>query len=230
MTCEDCDCEPCVCAQSCTDDAPDRDSSCSDSEQPDCCDSGEDDDSGEEDRGAQGFQGPPGPSGISGGLTVATHYARFYGLTTFDERGALVIPNGAVPFPNQSTIVGSAIQRVSVTEFLLKQVGSYLVRFLVTTLQAGQLQLQMGENYDIKRTRHETEYKMVESSTATNQNCVSGGLLLIGEDVIRVEKGNNVIRLVNPASNVDSVLQIAGSNTTSLKQPRVHWISIQKLD
>lgn len=205
-------------------------SSCSDSEQDDCGCGSEDDDC-DNDCGPQGPQGPPGPSApMFAQNPTFSNYARFYGLTTDDKKAQVLAHGNAVAFPNQTTIIGTAIQAVSQTEILLKQPGSYLIRFGVTTLQAGQLQLEMGHNYDIKRSRHDTQYVPLVSSTATNQNCVSGGLMIAGEDMVRVEKGNDVIRLVNPASNVGSVLQIAGSNAPTLKQPRVHWISVQKCD
>ena len=236
MPCDDCDMDPCECGLN-DDNEPQCPSDC----EPSCSDSeGEDDDcgcesSGEDDnceRGPQGVQGPPGPSGGGQGFASSNtaSYARFYGLTTDEKHGVLIPHGAAVVFPSQNTIVGNAIQRASQTEFLLKRPGSYVVRFSVTTLQAGQLQLEIGEGFDIKRSRNSIVYKPVVSSTATNQNCVSGGLLIIGEDCVQVERENSVIRLVNPATNAESVLQVAGSNKTTLKQPRVHWISIQKMD
>ena len=236
MPCDDCEVDPCVCGNDDDQGGDDCESQeCPSDCEPSCSDSEQDDDCGCEsagddcERGPQGPQGPPGPAaGVGLDNATSPNFARFYGMTT-DEKVGTMIPNGsAVPFPHQNPIVGTSIQRATQTEFLLKRPGSYLVRFLVSTLQAGQLQLEIGNNFDIKRSRNTIAYTPLPSSTATNQNCVSGGLMVVGEDLVDVKGNNSVIRLVNPATNLKSPLQIAGPNNTTLKQPRVHWITIEK--
>lgn len=233
MVCQDCDVDPCVCGQSDSETSeqsePENDKEASSDSQGDDYDDGGEDyggDDSEHERGFQGFQGPPGPPMLAP-VNLLPDYARFYGLTTTEDKLQEIFPGNAVLFP-LGEMVGENIQCVSQSLFLFRKPGLYRVAYAVSTVQAGQLQLELGQGFDAKLTRNNINYVPLLSSTATNQNCVSGGLVLQTEDLIRIPSANSVLRLVNPATNTHK-LEIAKPDALTLRQPRVHWISFQKL-
>lgn len=236
MTCFDCDVDPCVCEQSDSNDdnaseksrhssendSNDDDEGCGcadgdchcDDENPDNCE-----------RGWQGFQGPPGQVAADTMGTNSMDYSHFYGLSQAEDKSVAIQPGEAVSFPFGESL-GNNVQRITPSLFLFKKPGVYRVAYYVSTVQTGQLQLELGQNFNPKLSRNDITYVPLISSTATNQNSVSGGLALHAETCVRIPAANSVLRLVNPSSNKNKI-EIAKPDALTLRQPRVHWIVFQ---
>ena len=135
--------------------------------------------------GAQGPIGPQGPQGPQGEPGTVLAYGDFY---------ALMPPNNAEPiafgedvaFPQDGPNSGSGISRISDTTFNLADAGTYLVQFVVTAAEAGQLILTLNDA-DLPYT--------VVGRDATNTQ-------IIGTALVTTTEANSVLTVRNPEGTV----------------------------
>ena len=96
--------------------------------------------------GATGPQGPvgeTGPVGPEGPAGTVLAYADFYALMPPDN-ATTVAAGEDVQFPQDGPNSGTGISRISADSFNLAEPGTYLVQFLVTAGEGGQLILTLN--------------------------------------------------------------------------------------
>ena len=130
--------------------------------------------------GATGATGPQGPQGIPGGVLS---YADFYALMPGDN-AAVIAPGTDVAFPQNGAILNTNIGRISDSEFLLNEAGTYLVEFQVSITEAGQLVLTLNGA--------EIPYTVVGRATGTSQ--------IVGMAILTATAGST-LTVRNPADN-----------------------------
>ena len=135
--------------------------------------------------GPQGSIGPQGAQGPQGEPGTVLAYGDFY---------ALMPPNNAEPiafgedvaFPQDGPNSGSGISRISDTTFNLADAGTYLVQFVITAAEAGQLILTLNDT-DLPYT--------VVGRDATNTQ-------IIGTALVTTTEANSVLTVRNPEGTV----------------------------
>ena len=136
-------------------------------------------------RGKVGPAGPQGPIGQTGppGPPGPSQYAEFFALMPPDN-AATVAVGGAVDFPQNGPENG-AIARSGLDTFVLPDVGTYRVAFLVSVSEAGQLQLSLNAT--------PLPYAVYGRATGTSQ--------IAGEALVTTTAINSVLSVVNPSGN-----------------------------
>ena len=90
--------------------------------------------------GATGATGPQGPQGEPGGVLG---FADFY-ATMPPYNATPIVPGDSIEFPLNGPILNTTIGRISNTDFLLAEAGSYLVSFGATLAADGQMVLAIN--------------------------------------------------------------------------------------
>jgi hypothetical protein len=118
---------------------------------------------------------------ITGGMLA---FANFYALMP-GNNAATVAPDSAVKFPNLGTNSGTAIRLSTNSEILLEAIGVYMVTWLVSVDEPGQL--------------------MVEINGVGNSSSVFGRAAatsqIAGNILIATVTANSILRIVNPKGN-----------------------------
>ena len=136
--------------------------------------------------GATGATGPVGPQGPAG--TVLS-YANFY-ATMPPDNPALITPGEDVAFPTNGVIANTDIGRTGDTTFLLSEAGTYLVSYILSATEAGQLVL----------TLNGAEL----ASTLVGRD--SGGAQLVGSSIITTATADSILTVRNPAASTENLL------------------------
>ena len=155
-------------------------------------------------RGPSGAAGPNGATGATGavGATGATgtsgtaDIAEFYALMPPDN-AAPVAPGTAVEFPNNGPAEGSgSIVRTGSSSFMLSNIGTYNVSFVVSVTEAGQLGLAVNGL--------QLAYTVVGRATGTSE--------IVGESLVTTTSVNALLTVVNPVgeSTALSITPLAG--------------------
>ncbi|MDX6586664.1 MAG: hypothetical protein QOI31_1137 [Solirubrobacterales bacterium] len=110
-------------------------------------------------------------------------FAQFYALMP-PNNAATVAPGAAVSFPQDGPASGD-ITRASADNFVLAEVGTYRVDFIVSVSEAGQLALRLDGN--------QLNYTVFGRATGTSQ--------IVGEALVTTTTPNSTISVVNPAGN-----------------------------
>ena len=120
--------------------------------------------------------GPPGAAAVS-------EFAEFFALMPPDN-ASTVAPGAAVDFPQNGPTSGD-ITRASADDFVLPDVGTYRVSFIVPVTEAGQLALELNGN--------QANYTVFGRATGTSQ--------IVGEALVTTASTNATLSVVNPAGN-----------------------------
>lgn len=144
--------------------------------------------------GPQGIPGPTGPQGIPGGVLG---YADFYAIMPPNNEDSIA-PGSDVLFPINGENNGSDINRLSSSTFNIVNPGVYLVQFVISVTQTGQLVVTLNDV--------ELPYAVFGSQSGASQ--INGVLL------IRTTLPNSVISIRNPENNNVSLIitPTAGGN------------------
>jgi hypothetical protein len=145
-------------------------------------------------RGPQGDQGPRGQMGDAclpstpacvgpPGTAAVSEFAQFFALAPPDN-AATVAPGAAVDFPQNGPTQGG-IARTSPDAFVLADVGTYRVGFIVSVSEAGQLALNLDGN--------ELGYTVFGRATGASQ--------IVGEALVTTTGSNSTLSVVNPTGN-----------------------------
>jgi hypothetical protein len=149
-------------------------------------------------------QGPPGTPAVS-------EFAEFYALMPSDNASTVAV-GGAVDFPEDGPISG-AITRSgeSASVFVLSEIGTYRVSFVVPVTEAGQLVLRLEGD--------ELPYTVVGRATGTSQ--------IVGESLVETSEADSELEVVNPSGNTTAltITPIAGGT-----RPVSASLVIQQLD
>ena len=146
--------------------------------------------------GAVGATGAVGASGPSGGvLSAADFNAQMPG-----DNAATVAVGAAVEFPNDGSIYGADISRLSASTFNLASVGLYQVSWQVSVDEPGQL--------IVKLNAAEISTSCAGRATGTNQ--------IVGMCIVPVAAPNAVLSITNPVGNAAAltITPIAGGAHT----------------
>ena len=148
--------------------------------------------------GATGPQGPVGPVGPQGPAGTVLGYANFYALMP-DDNPTAIAPGEDVAFPGDGPIGTTSISRASDTEFTLVEAGTYLVGFLASVTESGQLVITLNGV--------ELAYTVVGRD--------SGGAQIVGLTLVTTTEDDVTLTVRNPAAGTDSLLLTpnAGGNT-----------------
>ena len=133
-------------------------------------------------QGPQGEQGPAGPQGEPGGLLG---FADFFAYNS-EEEALILQPGEDFPFPNTGVTSGG-ISRISESSFRLSDSGSYLVMFVVTTIQTPKLGLTLND-------------ELLEYTIAGRP---SGGSQITGMTIVNVTQEDSVLTLRYPDEESD---------------------------
>jgi hypothetical protein len=132
--------------------------------------------------GATGAVGPPGPVGPAGSTLG---FAEFYALMPPDNTATVAV-GGDVEFPGDGPSDGSGlIDRLSLTQFNLADIGTYEVSFQVSVSEAGQLVLALN-GLELPTT-------VVGRATGTSQ--------IVEEALVQTTTVNSVLEVRNPAAD-----------------------------
>jgi hypothetical protein len=134
--------------------------------------------------GAGGATGATGPAGIAAGFL---DFADFFALMPPDN-SATVAPGAAVNFP-QTESATAGITPVSVYQFQLHNIGTYLVEFQVSVDEPGQLVLGL----DTTTGATELPYTVAGRDTGTLQ--------IVGVAIVTTTSINEVLTVRNPSLN-----------------------------
>ena len=110
-------------------------------------------------------------------------FAQFYALMP-PNNATTVAAGAAVSFPQDGPASGD-IARATADSFVLAEVGTYRVDFLVSVSEAGQLALRLNGN--------ELSYSVFGRATGTSQ--------IAGEALVTTTTPDSTISVVNPAGN-----------------------------
>jgi len=112
------------------------------------------------------------------------------------DNAATIAAGAAVLFPQNGSIVGSTITRLTSSTFNLQAIGSYLIQFQVSITESGQL--------CIKINGLEQLFTIVGRATGTSQ--------LVGVYIITTTSANTVLSISNPAaaSTALTITPVAG--------------------
>ncbi len=147
--------------------------------------------------GETGPAGPQGPVGETGPAGSVLGYADFYALMPPDN-AATVAPGTDVSFPQDGPNSGTGITRASDSSFNLSEIGTYLVEFIVSVDEAGQLLLTLDGA--------ELEYTVVGRATGASQ--------IVGTAIVTTTAINSVLTVRNPMDNAAAltITPLAGGN------------------
>ncbi|MDF2651615.1 MAG: Collagen triple helix repeat [Paenibacillus sp.] len=129
--------------------------------------------------------GPPGPRGPAGGVLS---FADFFALMPGDNAAPVAL-GADVSFPQNGPTSGSAITRISATQFNLAAIGVYQVLFQVSVDEAGQLQLTLNNA--------PLAYTVAGRATGTSQ--------IVGIALVQTAVANSVLTVRNPAGNASAL-------------------------
>ena len=158
--------------------------------------------------GPQGVTGPQGDTGPEGPLGPA-QYAEFYALMPPDNV-TTVAQAAAVDFPNDGPESGD-ISSTGPGTFVLPDIGTYRVAFIVSVSEAGQLGLRLN-GIELLRA-------VFGRATGTSQ--------ISGESLVTTSVINSSIEVVNPATGVSS---LTITPTAGGLQPVAATLVIEQLD
>ena len=147
--------------------------------------------------GPIGPQGPQGETGPQGPAGTVLGYANFY-ATMPDDNPTAIAPGADVAFPENGVIGSTSITRATDTSFTLVDAGTYLVQFLMSTTEAGQVVLTLDGT--------ELPYTLVGRD--------SGGAQIIGNSIITAD-ANSTLTVRNPATGVESLLLTPAAGGTT---------------
>ena len=150
-----------------------------------------------------------GPQGAPG-AQAASAFAEFFALMPPDNIST-VAPGAAVEFPQDGPSSVSAPSRLTPSSFLLSEVSTYRVAFIVPVGEAGQLLLQLND-VDLSYT--------VFGRAANNSQ-------IVGEALITTTVPDSIIEVVNPAGNATAltITPLAGGT-----RPVAASLVIEQLD
>ena len=131
--------------------------------------------------GATGATGPIGPAGPQGPAGTVLSFAEFYALMPPDNADT-VAAGTDISFPNDGANSGAVITRLSDTSFNLADVGTYLVQFVASVDEAGQLILTLNGA--------DLAYTVVGRATGTSQ--------IVGMALVTTTVANSVLTVRNP--------------------------------
>ena len=114
----------------------------------------------------------------------ANDFADFFALMPGDN-AATVAPGGAVEFPQDGPTSGSAVVRISASQFLVGSIGTYQVMFQVSVNEPGQLVLDLNGS--------ELDYTVVGRATGTSQ--------IMGMALVQTSVVNTLLSVRNPVGN-----------------------------
>lgn len=165
--------------------------------------------------GATGPQGPIGPAGPTGpvgpqgpiGETGATGpqgpagtvlaYADFFALMPPDNT-TTVAAGTDVDFPQNGPNSGTGISRVSADSFRLADIGTYLVQFVVTAGEGGQLMLTLNGA--------DLPYTVVGREAGASQ--------IVGMALVTTTAANSVLTVRNPEGTAPPLTLTPGAGGT----------------
>jgi hypothetical protein len=149
--------------------------------------------------GPSGSTGPSGATGPAGAAAPVLACADFYALMPADN-AATVAVGAAVDFPNDGSILGTDITRLTASTFQLAAVGLYQVQWFVSVDEPGQLIVSLDAA--------ELPTTCFGRATGTSQ--------IGGTCIVSVAAPNAVLSIVNPLGNAAAltITPIAGGAHT----------------
>ncbi len=131
--------------------------------------------------GATGPIGPVGPQGPQGPAGTVLGYADFFALMPPDNTDT-VAPGTDVDFPNDGPNSGTGITRATDSSFILEEAGTYLVHFVASVAEPGQLIVTLN-GVDLPYT--------VAGRT-------EGGAQIVGTSIVTTNVDGVVLTIRNP--------------------------------
>lgn len=131
-----------------------------------------------------GTTGNPYVINATGGVLA---FAEFYALMPPDNASTVAV-GAAVEFPRDGPTSGS-ITRISVNQFNLPDIGTYLVSWQVSINEPGQLVLELNDT--------KIAYTLVGRATGTTQ--------IIGNSLITTTSSNSILSVINPSENTTAL-------------------------
>lgn len=131
--------------------------------------------------GPTGPQGPIGETGPQGPAGTVLAFAEFYALMPPDNT-TTVAAGTDVEFPQDGPNSGTGISRISEDTFNLEDVGTYLVQFVVTAGEGGQLILTLNGA--------DLPYTVVGRETGAAQ--------IVGTSLVTTTEPDSVLTVRNP--------------------------------
>jgi hypothetical protein len=115
--------------------------------------------------------------------------AEFYGMSNVDYAATIAI-GAPVPFPQNGVSTGGIVRNSgSPTDFLLQDIGIYLISFIGSFNEAGQLTLWLDPNTGT--------FNRVINSTAGR---ATGANQIVGNILLQITAASSKIRIVNDSS------------------------------
>jgi len=131
--------------------------------------------------GEQGPVGPVGPVGAQGSPGGVLSSANYFGLMP-PNNANVILPGNDIEFPQDGSMFGYDINRLSLTSFDLVNVGTYQVLFQIPVNEPGQLLLTLNGN--------ELPNTMVGRGTGSTQ--------IVGVQMLTTTLPNSTLTVRNP--------------------------------